>query len=306
VAFLELLPISLHRPTVIAVPLFHGHGLSSLAMALACAAPIQLGRRYEIAPLLSRLPAGAQPIVVSVPTLLERWQATGPGAAPVGAIVTGSAPLDPRLCQQILETRGPVLYNLYGSSEAGVVSMASPAMLQAAPGTVGRPLPGNEVRIVGPGGRQAPPGQVGGIQVRGPLVAPVDTGDWFDTGDLGRLDEEQRLHVCGRADQMFVSGGENVYPQRVRECLQDHPAVHEAVIAVVQDPEFGHRMRAFVVARPGMPLEHDELREWIRERVERFEVPRSIEILPDLPRNALGKVDRPALLELPETRSHSA
>jgi fatty-acyl-CoA synthase len=300
---LDTLPIAMHRPVVLAVPCFHGHGLATLAMALAFAAPMCLGRRYEIAPLLARAPAAPSPIVVSVPTLLGRWLAAGAAKGKVAAVLTGSAPLPPQLCAGLLELLGPVLYNLYGSSEAGVVSVATPPMLAEAPGTVGHPLPGTEVCILDARGHAMPPGQVGLIHVRGPLVVRPDPQGWLCTGDLGRLDDAGRLHICGRADGMFVSGGENVYPQEVEACLLEHPAVAEAAIAVVADAEFGARMRAFIVVRQGVSLTPEELRAWLRQRLDRHKQPRTIELVAALPRNVLGKIDRPALQRLSEPRS---
>ncbi|HVN42943.1 MAG TPA: AMP-binding protein, partial [Steroidobacteraceae bacterium] len=157
---LDALPITMHRATVLAVPFFHGHGLATLATALAFAAPIHLARRHEIAPLLARSTFASPPVVVSVPTLLARWLAAGPLKQPVAAVLTGSAPLDPQLCRGLFAALGPVVYNLYGSSEAGVVSLATPPMLAAAPGTVGQPLPGTEIRLLDAEGRPSTAGQV--------------------------------------------------------------------------------------------------------------------------------------------------
>jgi len=297
---LDNLPIAMYRPTVLAVPCFHGHGLATLAMTLAFAAPVHLARRYEIAPLLARAPIASPPVVVSVPTLLARWLAVDSPKARVAAVLTGSAPLSPPLCRGLLEALGPVVYNFYGSTEAGVVSLAPPAMLAEAPGTVGQPLPGTEVRILDASGRATEAGRLGRIHVRGPLVLRPDAEGWLCTGDLGRFDEAGRLHICGRADGMFVSGGENVYPQEVEACLLEHPAVAEGAIAVVADAEFGARMRAFVVVRPGASLTPDELSAWLRPRLDRFKQPRSIELVETLPRNLLGKIDRPALQKLAE------
>jgi fatty-acyl-CoA synthase len=303
---LEAMPITMHRPTVLAVPLFHGHGLATLAAALAFASPVHLARRYAIAPLLERSPIASPPVVVSVPTLLARWVAAGPVRGRVAAVLTGSAPLEPQLCRRLLEVLGPVVYNLYGSTEAGVVALATPSMLAEAPGTVGRPLPGTEVRVLDAAGRETAAGQSGRIQVRGPLVLRGDAEGWLDTGDLGRFDEAGRLHICGRTDGMFISGGENVYPQEVESCLIEHPCVTEAAIAVVADAEFGARMRAFVVVRPGAPLTREALCTWLRERLDRHQQPRSIELLDALPRNLLGKIDRPALQVLAERTAPGA
>jgi fatty-acyl-CoA synthase len=217
----------------------------------------------------------------------------------VAAVLSGSAPLPPLLCRRLLAVLGPVLYNLYGSSEAGVVSLATPAMLTQAPGTVGLPMPGTEVRVLSDG-RPAATGQLGRIQVRSPLVLCPDAGGTLDTGDLGLFDEAGRLHVCGRADGMFVSGGENVYPQAVEACLLGHPAVTEAAIVVGADVEFGARMRAFVVARADASLTAEELRAWLRQRLDRHQQPKTITMVEVLPRNLLGKLDRPVLAQLAE------
>lgn len=293
------LPITLHRSTVLAVPLFHGHGLATLALAFAFAAPVHLGRCVEIAPLLAREPAPSDAIVVSVPTLLARWLVHRPVAGCVSAVVTGSAPLGPSLCLQLLGALGRVVHNLYGSTEAGVISLATPAMLVAAPGTVGKPLPRHAVRITCTANRTVAPGELGRVEVRGPLVLTAASDGWLDTGDVGRIDEAGRLHICGRSDDMFVSGGENVYPHAVEARLLEHPGLLEAAIAVVPDTEFGQRMRAFVVGRPGASLSPVELRAWLGERVERFQMPRSIEVVAALPRNELGKIDRATLRALP-------
>ncbi|MFZ4577458.1 MAG: AMP-binding protein [Myxococcota bacterium] len=300
VGLLEALPIALHRPTVGAVPLFHGHGLAMLSISLAFAAPLQLGRKCEVAPLLARVPAGPLPLIVSVPTLLHRWLALGTPSARVAAVVTGSAPLDPDLCTRLLDALGPVLFNLYGSTEAGVLSLATPDMLRAAPGTVGKPLPGNGLRLVTADGTTAATGPVGRVQARGPLVLSTDAQGWLDTGDLGWLDPDGRLLLSGRADAMVVSGGENVYPAHLEGCLAEHPEVQDVAVAVVDDAEFGKRLRAFIVPRDGIALDPQVLGPWLHARVDRALRPRSLIVLTQLPRTPLGKIDRAGLEVWPE------
>jgi len=292
---LEGLPIEMHRPAVLAIPLNHGYGLTALAMSLALAAPLHVGRRYEIGPLLARLPENAGPVLITVPTLLQRWLRDSPKPISLAALISGSAPLDASLCVKALDVLGPVLFNLYGSTEAGLIAMANPHALRAAPGSVGQPLPGTEVRLVDANGSGVPVGQLGRVRVRGPLVLGGGDDGWFDTGDLGRLDAGGRLFVCGRADSMFISGGENVYPEETEEALHAHPAVADAAVTVVPDAEFGQRMLAHVVVRAGEALDDEGLRAWLRERLERFKLPREISFVTEIPRNALGKIDRAAL-----------
>jgi acyl-CoA synthetase (AMP-forming)/AMP-acid ligase II len=294
---LEGLPLELHRPTVLAIPLHHGYGLTTLAMTLAMSAPLHLGRRHEVTPLLARLPAGAAAVLVTVPTLLHRWlrHDQRPPAGLLAAIITGSAPLDAGLCTQLLDACGPILFNLYGSTEAGVIAMATPAALRARPGTVGRPLPGTTVRLLDAAGVPVPPGHIGRIQVKGPLVLQAGAGGWFDTRDLGRLAPDGNLDICGRADRMFVSGGQNVYPQETEAVLLSHPAVSDAAVTVVDDAELGQRMQAWVVPRAPEALDDASLRAWLRERLDRHKLPREIHLVASLPRTELGKVDRAAL-----------
>ena len=294
---IESLPFQLHRPFVLAIPLNHGYGVATLALSLALGAPLYMATRYEIGPLVNRAEDDEPPLVVTVPTLLLRWLRDGfeKGTPKLAAIVTGSAPLSESLSMGLLEAFGPVLFNLYGSSEAGLISLATPAALQAAPGTVGMPLPGNEFLIRDSSGRGLAQGQTGSIWVRGPLVLQAGSDGWRDTGDLGYLDFAGRLFVCGRGDSMIVSGGENVYPHEVEAILASHPSVDQVAIVVVADQEFSQRMLAAVVLKDDQSLKSESLRAWLRKRVERFKLPRSIQILREIPRNRLGKVDRKAL-----------
>ena len=275
-ALLGGLPLQRRRALILAIPLYHGYGLACLALGLALGAPLVLRRRYEIGPLLAGAETG---VLVTVPTLLARWLRSNPVVPPLSGVITGSAPLEAGLCRELLVRLGPCLYNLYGTSEAGVVALAGPSQLLQSPGCVGRPLPGNEVRLL-----------EGRILVRGPL-APQG---WFETGDLGRWDEHGNLHVCGRADSMIVSGGENVYPSELEEAVLLHPGVADVAVVPVEDEDFGRRLVAVVVGSVG----EAELLQFLRGHLERHKLPRFIRIVEAIPRNALGKVDRTALLRL--------
>ncbi|MBN9415386.1 MAG: AMP-binding protein [Candidatus Eremiobacteraeota bacterium] len=270
------LPLRPGRPLLVAIPLYHGYGLACAALGLALGAPLVLRRRYEIAPLVECAPNG---VLVTVPTLLSRWLRSEPSVPSLAGVITGSAPLEAGLCRQLLDRLGPRLFNLYGSSEAGVIALAGPEQLRRSPGCVGRPLPGNRVRLL-----------EGRILVNGPLAPP----GWYETGDLGRWDEHGHLFVCGRADSMIVSGGENVYPSELEEVLVECPGVLDSAVVAVDDPEFGRRLAAAVVGG----VEEEEVLDWLRGRLERHKLPRSVRRLESIPRNALGKLDRPELLRL--------
>lgn len=297
---LEGLPLSMHQPAVAAIPLFHGYGLAALALALAMGAPLEVSRSLEVAPLLARLADDARAVLITVPTLLRRWlhDAAARHHGRVQTLITGSAPLSAQLCRELLALEGPSLHNLYGSTEAGVIALAGPASLRAAPGSVGSALVGNALRLLDVTGREVAPGEVGVIHVKGPMVLQADAQGWYCTGDLGRVDEGGNLFVCGRTDGMFVSGGENVYPAWTESVLATHPSVQEVAVHVVDDLDFHQAMTAWVVLRPGLQLEEAELRAWLRDRLERAHVPRRLQLVESLPLNVLGKVDRRALAHL--------
>ncbi len=296
-ALLDALPVRLHAPVLLAIPLFHGYGLGALAMALATGSPLQLSRRLDVGLLLGRPSNVEGGVLVTVPTLLGRWMRQSEACPRLAAIVCGSEPLPPALCAQALDRCGPVVFNFYGSTEAGLVALATPPLLQQAPGTVGQVAPGTDLRLLDGGGQRVPAGELGRIHVRGPFVLHAGPDGWYDTGDLGRFDSEGRLFVCGRADHMFVSGGENVYPEETEGLLAAHPSLEDAAVTVVPDPEFGQRMIGLVVPRPGAAFDEEALRAWLGGRLERFKLPRRIHAVAEIPRNSVGKIDRKALRE---------
>ena len=159
-----------------------------------------------------------------------------------------------------MDAFGDVIHNLYGSTEVGSVSVATPADLRAAPATAGRPPRGTLVRLLDDDGHDVPAGANGRIFVRGPLTFSgyTDGGSksvvdgFMHTGDTGHFDRNGLLFVDGRDDEMIVSGGENVFPHEVEDVIARHPGVVEAAVVGVPDPEFGARLKAFVVARPGV------------------------------------------------------
>jgi acyl-CoA synthetase (AMP-forming)/AMP-acid ligase II len=291
---LRLVPLRPGEPLVVVPPLHHGYGLSYAAAGLALGSPVVLAERFAPeqvlqavldsgAVLLVALPVHLRRIVDLPPEVLARYAPRLPG--PLRAVVSGAAPLPPSLLDRVRDLFGDRVFDLYGSTEAGWATVATPADLRAAPGTVGRPPQGVRVRVVDGTGRVVPPGAVGAVEVRGWSA----DGAWAATGDLGHLDVAGRLFLDGRSDEMIVSGGENVYPGPVLAALRDHPDVDDVLLAAVPDEQFGTRWRATVCARPGADLGAAQLRDWLRGRVTRAETPRDIEVVTSMPRGATGK-----------------
>ncbi|MDP9181973.1 MAG: AMP-binding protein, partial [Actinomycetota bacterium] len=209
-------------------------------------------------------------------------------------IASSGSALPGELATRTLDAFGPVLYNLYGSTEAAYAAVASPEDLMADPHTAGRPPYGVTLRVVDDAGVDVPPGTHGRIFVGSSLAfgGYTDGSDkerldgLVATGDLGVIDEHGRLTVLGRDDDMVVIGGENVYPNQVEDVLLSHPAVTDVAVTAVDDPSFGVRLVAHVVGT----ADADELKDLVRDRLARFAVPREVRYLEVLPRNSTGKV----------------
>jgi acyl-coenzyme A synthetase/AMP-(fatty) acid ligase len=218
--------------------------------------------------------------------------------------VSGSA-LSGALAERFMDAYGDVVHNLYGSTEAAFATVADPRDLRAAPGTAGRALPGVRVTVVGPDGEPVPAGETGEIVVGSRATfhgytsgeagkQAADGG--VRIGDLGRFDDEGRLFVAGRADDLVVTGGENVYPVTVENELERHPDVVECAVVGEPDDEFGHVLVAHVALRPGTATGPDDVRAWLKQRLGPHEVPRRVVVHGDpLPRNTTGKIVKPEL-----------
>ena len=196
-----------------------------------------------------------------------------------------------------MEEFGPVLYNLYGSTELSGATIATPQDLIEAPGTVGRAMPHATIAIVDDDGHPLPPGRTGHIFVghemlfEGYTDGSTLTGSdgMMSAGDLGHLDEQGRLFIDSREDDMIISGGENVYPGEVEAVLHEHPDVDEVAAVGVDDEKFGQRLVAFVVPRAGSDLTAESVHAYAKDNMARFKVPREVLLRDELPRNALGK-----------------
>jgi acyl-CoA synthetase (AMP-forming)/AMP-acid ligase II len=201
---------------------------------------------------------------------------------------------------------GDVLYNLYGSTEVAWATIATPEDLRVAPGTAGRPPHGTILRLYDEEGRQVPRGGFGRIYVSNEMQFDGYTGgggkDTIDglmsSGDVGHVDENGRLFVDGRDDEMIISGGENVFPREIEDLLADHPSIEEVAVVGVEDDDFGQRLRAFVVLDRGKEVSADELKDYVKKNLARYKVPREIVFLDELPRNATGKVLKRELKDL--------
>ncbi|MBO0863718.1 MAG: AMP-binding protein [Mycobacterium sp.] len=293
----------------VAMPMFHGLGLGMMMMAVGLGGTILTQRHFDAEAALAQASLHRADAFTAVPVVLARIldlphavRARNPVPS-LRVVMSSGDRLDPSLGRRFMDAYGDILYNGYGSTEVGIGALATPADLRDAPETVGKPVAGCPVRIFDDNDKPVGPGATGRVFVGGELAAEGYTGggakavvgNMTSTGDMGYLDEAGRLYIVGREDDMIISGGENVYPRAVENALAEHPDVADNAVIGVPDERFGHRLAAFVVPAPDSNIDETTLREYLHDRVSRFEQPRDIRIVSSLPRNPAGKVIRKEL-----------
>lgn len=290
----------------VAVPMFHGLGLGMVILTVGLGGTILTRRRFDAEAVLAQASLYRADALTVVPVMLARIlelpeavRARNPVPA-LRVVLSSGARLEPSLVQRFLDTYGDILYNGYGSTEVGIGALATPAELRANPETVGRPSIGCAVGVFDDDDQPVGPQVTGRVFVGGELTFEGYTGgagkDVIDnmtgTGDMGYFDESGQLFIVGRSDDMIVSGGENVYPRAVENALAELPEIADIAVVGVPDEQFGQRLAAFVVPRPGSTIEEEAIREYLKDKVSRFEQPRDIRIVDAIPRNPAGKVLR--------------
>lgn len=291
-----------------ALPIFHTHGLfvASNTVFLTAGQMIFLPG-FDLEAVLAALPRATT--MMGVPTfytrLLDDARFTRDLVAHMRLFISGSAPLLAETHEAFEARTGHRILERYGMTETNM-NTSNPYAGARRAGTVGVPLPGVELRIMAEGAEVAP-GAVGGIEVRGPNVflgywqMPEKTVEelrpdgWFITGDLGRIDAEGYVQIVGRAKDLVISGGFNVYPIEVEMVLDEQPGVLESAVIGLPHPDFGEAVFAVLVAQKGVDLEPDAVLAGLRDRLARFKQPKAAVVLEALPRNAMGKVQKAEL-----------
>jgi acyl-CoA synthetase (AMP-forming)/AMP-acid ligase II len=319
VSLMSRMPLRYGWRSHIAAPLFHTWGFAHLALAMLLGSTVVLRRRFEPEECLRAVTDERCDSLVVIPVMLQRILALPAETLehyPLPTLkvtaASGSA-LPGDLALEWMDTFGDNLYNIYGSTEVAYASVATPRDLRESPTSAGKPPWDTVVKILDEQGREVPRGESGRIFVGNGLLfdgytttpgSEVESKEVLDglmsSGDVGRYGDDGRLYVEGRDDEMIVSGGENVFPQEVEDCLSRHEAVVEVAAIGVDDEQFGKRLKAFVVVGGGegssRPSEHD-LQDWVKENLARYKVPREIVFLDELPRNATGKILKRELAE---------
>ena len=303
-AILSKIPFRSREATFIASPVYHAWGLGVSVLNLGLGSTIVVRRRFDPEATIVALAEHRCSALTLVPVVLNRLltgaedRIATADLSSLRIIASSGAQLSAALGTRAMDAFGDVVYNLYGSTEVAWATIATPEDLRAAPGCAGKPPLGTTVRIYDDKGKPLPHGKVGRIFVGSGMEFGGYTGggtkDVIDglmsTGDVGHFDEQGRLFVDGRDDEMIVSGGENVYPREVEELLSAHEAIAEAAAIGVDDEEFGQRLKVFVVLHEGFSLDEKAVKEHVRSNLARYKVPREVVFMKELPHNPSGKV----------------
>lgn len=304
-AILSRIPLTAREPALVSAPLFHTWGFAAFQIGSLMGSTLVLRRRFDPEDALAQLAQHRCTSMFAVPVMLQRILeldddvlARYDVSALATVTATGSA-MPPAKVTEFLETFGDKLYMLYGSTEVSWASIAKPEELRSEPGTAGRPPAGTELTILGDDDREVATGETGRIFVGNDMLFTGYTGGrgstevvdgMLGTGDLGHFDRAGLLYISGRADDMIVSGGENVHAGEVEGLLGSMEGVREAAVIGVDDDEYGQRLAAYLVLEPGAKVDADAVRDHVKNNLARFASPRDVEFLDELPRNNTGKV----------------
>ena len=309
---LSSVPFKSQEVTSLPAPMFHALGFLHATIAMMLGTTLVLRRRFKPATVLADIEKHRATAIVVVPVMLSRMldeldkTSPKPDLSSLRIVFVSGSQLGAELATRALKELGPVVYNLYGSTEVAFATIAGPQHLSINPATVGPVVKGMKVRILDDNGNDVPRGQVGRIFVGNFFPFQGYTGGGgkqiidglLSSGDVGYFDENDLLYVSGRDDEMIVSGGENVFPAEIEDLVSGHPEVVEATAIGVEDKEWGARLRCFVVKIEGAAVDEDAIKAYVRDNLARYKVPREVVFLDELPRNPTGKILKRQLREM--------
>ena len=299
---LSKVPFRARETTEMCVPMFHALGFAQTLIGVALGSTLVVRRRFDPHETLDSLQEHRASAMVVVPVMLRRMVDLGVAEvrdlSPLRIIFVSGSALGTDLAERSMEAFGPVVYNLYGSTEVAYATIATPEDLEADSASVGKVVRGSVVKILGDDDEELPEGESGRIFVGNFSQFEGYTGGGgkdtvqglMASGDVGHFGEQGRLYIDGRDDEMIVSGGENVFPAEVEELLCTHENIEEAAVLGLDDEKFGQRLKAYVVQHDGGELSEEDVQGFVKENLANYKVPREVVFIDELPRNPTGKV----------------
>lgn len=273
--FLVRLKILNYHTAYIATPIYHGYGVAVLILFFAVGKKVVIHRGFDAEKACRLIREHEVEVVTVVPLMLHKMLNTNvDDLKSLTCIASGGAELNPKLVKETRGQLGEVLYNLYGTSEAGLNIIATPQDLAYSAYTIGRKIKGVRLKIMNERKEEVEARTVGQFCISNSWSMRNGVNSWIETGDLGYQDEKGYYFLRGRADSMIVSAGENVYPLEVEQILLTHPQIEDAAVIGMQDEHFGQRLKAIVLLTPQGELTEEELVQWLRSRLARFQLPK--------------------------------
>jgi fatty-acyl-CoA synthase len=312
--FMSRFPLRRDERHLVVCPLYHSMGQALASMVQFVGGCNVIMRHFDAAEALRTIEHERITSTTVVPTMLTRLVALPATAlhahdtSSLRWIMSGAAPLPTELARQVEDAFGPILYNFYGSTETGIVTIAMPGEHTARPGTIGRIIEGNDIRLYDSEGHEVPDGEVGELYVRNSMMMDgyhanqrateeATRDGYMSVGDLAWRDGDGYYYLADRKSDMVISGGVNIYPWEIEQRLHEHPAVAEAAVVGVPDADWGEALVAFVVLRAGRTATGEELGNWVRETLADFKRPRQVLFVESLPRTQTGKILKRELKE---------
>jgi fatty-acyl-CoA synthase len=292
---------------LVVCPLYHSAAPGFVVMLMALGATIVLMNQFEPTRALDIIERERVTCTLMVPTMIVRLAnlpddaRTGARTASLRWVMSVAAPLPTDAARRFMLRFGPILWNFYGATETGLVTLAGPGDHLDRPGTIGRALCGNEIQLVGDDGREVADGEIGELYVRNSMLISgyhkntdamqsAQRAGMFSVGDLARRDGDGYYYLESRKHDLVISGGVNIYPREIEDHLLAHPAILDAAVIGVPDPEWGESLCAFVVLRAGHALSEPEVIAYCRAGLADFKRPRKVVFVAELPRNPTGKI----------------
>ncbi len=292
---------------LVTCPLYHSAAPAFVAVMMSLGATCVLMNQFEPEAALAMIARERITCALVVPTMLVRITALPAevrrryDTSSLRWVMSGAAPLPTEVARRFQEQFGPVLWNFYGATETGIVTLARPVDHVSRPGTVGRAVRGNRIRLLDDTGAVVLPGTIGELYAQSEMLiggyhknaeatSRSMKDGYFSVGDLARVDADGFYYLESRKHDMVISGGVNIYPREIEDHLATHPAILDVAVVGVPDAEWGERLRAFVVVRPGMTVTATEVTDWCRAALADYKRPREVVFLDELPRNPTGKI----------------
>jgi len=305
-ALLDAIPLRVGETVMVVSPLFHAWGFAQASLAMATGSTLVLQPRFVPDAALAAMKAHGVTTLAAVPLMLSQMlDIASPDLAlpELRTVLSSGNVLSASLASRWTERFGPNLYNIYGSTETAIASVATPTDLAEAPGTVGRPPPGVQVVIVDDDDKAVPTGALGRVFTANSMQFAGYTdgssrkrlGALMATGDMGYLDDNGRLFVDGRENDLIVTGGENVFPSQIEELLEQHPQVQQAAVVAMPDDQYGQIVATYLVTHSN--FSRTAFDSWCRKEMASFQRPRHVTVVDQLPMTTTGKIKRGALAQ---------